>query len=231
MVKMQGLMIVRRHLLRSLAVTGLVTLALLPLARPLFTRFMQPLWQHLPTNSQLIAVDVFSGFWVPVELSMLLALFITLPWWLLECWWWIAPGLYRSERRLLKGILCAGMLLFVVGVSFAYLFVLPLMIHFLVVMAPTKLSLMPDVVIYLAFSVRLLVCFGVLFELPLVMVSLVYLQWIERERLKRWRRYVLVGAFIIGMLVAPDPLSQCLIALPLYALYELGLCLTLKTNY
>ena len=219
----QSLAECRKRLLRSLLLSLFVAIVLFTFARTLFTTFTKPLWSQLPPSSQLIAVNLFSGFWVPVELSLVLALVLTMPWWLLELWWLVKPGLYRAERIWLKRALWVSIGLFWLGVVFAYLIVLPLMIHFFLAIAPISVVMMPDIALYWSFALRLLLSFGLLFELPLLIVLLVKLNWLSRARLQSYRRYVIVLAFVIGMIVAPDPLSQCLLALPLYGLFELGL--------
>lgn len=215
---------IRRRLLRSFLVFILVAIGLFPWAKPIYTVFARPLLQALPLHSQLIALNLLNGFWVPIELCLMLAFLVTLPWGLLELWWWMKPGLYRHERRGLGHSLWLAWVLFWVGVLFAYAVVLPLMIQFFIHAAPAAMVMMPDIALYTHFALRLLLSFGFAFELPLVMMVLVYYQCLSKQQLKSWRRYVIVATFIVGMILAPDPVSQCLMALPLYALYELGLC-------
>lgn len=215
---------VRRALLRSLALYLLWVALLFPFARPLYTVFAGPLLRELPSHSQLIALNLLSGFWVPIELCLVLALLLTVPWVLLEVWWFIKPGLYQRERRWFRNSLCLSVLLFWAGAIFAYEVVLPLLIHFLLAVAPIQVQMMPDIALYTNFALRLLLSFGFAFELPLLMVILVHCHCLTGSQLRSWRRYVLVAAFVIGMILAPDPFSQCLLAVPLYGLYELGLC-------
>lgn len=213
----------RLRLLRCIAITFGVGLGVFPFGRFLFTQFSEPLWRQLPPSSQLIAVDLFSGFWVPIEFCGIVALLLSAPWWLLEFWWMVKSSLYRAERQWLRRGLCLSLGLFWLGVSFAYLIVLPGMIHFFLATVPREVVMMPDIAIYTGFSLRLLLSFGFLFELPLLLVLVVKMGWLSKRRLQSWRRYVIVLAFVVGMIVAPDPFSQCLLALPLYGLYELGL--------
>lgn len=213
----------RRRLLRSLVLSLTVAVVLWPFSRDLFGYFTAPLWRQLPPQSHLIAIDLCSSFWVPIELSFCLALMLTVPWWLLELWWWVSPGLYRQERRCLRRALCLSFGLFWLGVGFAYEVILPLMIGFFLHAAPVQVVMLPDIAVYLAFSLRLLLSFGIFFELPLLIYVLVRSAWVSKARLASGRRYVCVAAFVVGMMVAPDPFSQCLLALPLYGLYEVGL--------
>lgn len=216
---------IRRHLLRSFMVFAMVALALFPFSTAIYTVFAKPLLQALPLHCQLIALNLLNGFWVPIELCLTLAFLLTLPWWLLESWWWIKPGLYRHERRWLKHSLWLAWSLFWIGVLFAYGIVLPLMIQFLIHATPAAVMMMPDIALYTSFALRLLLSFGFAFELPLVMMIVVHYQCLSITRLKSWRRYAIVATFVVGMILAPDPVSQCLMALPLYGLYELGLCI------
>lgn len=213
---------IRRRLLRSSGVTLLTAVLLLPLAKTLFVCFAQPLWQQLPANSQVIAIQLLSGFWLPFEVSLLLALWLTIPWWLLELWWLCKPALYRRERYALARSLLLAWFLFSLGMCFAYAWLLPMTVHFLTAMVPAPVVMMPDIALYTGFALRLLLSFGVLFELPLLIIASVRFQWLSLQRIKAWRRYMVVWAFVVGMIIAPDPLSQCLIALPMYGLYEIG---------
>lgn len=216
----------RTRLLRCLVCLVAVFALLSYQANTLYTWLSFPLLHHLPSG-HLIATQVVAPFFAPFKLAFLVAVLVCVPVFLYQMWQFISPALYGRERRWLWPFFMLSLMLFYAGVAFAYFFIFPLLFQFLAKATPVGVVLMPDMNDYLNFTTQLLLVFGVLFEIPMVMVLLVGLNVVTRERLLAWRSYAIVGAFILGMLVAPpDVLSQTLLALPMWGLYELGLLLT-----
>jgi sec-independent protein translocase protein TatC len=217
----------RRRLLYSLVFLGVVFAILVYFANDLYTVLALPLLKHLPHGQGLIATNVVASFFVPVELAFVLSLFLAVPYFLYQFWVFIAPALYTHERHLLWPLLLISTLLFYVGIAFAYFVILPLLFGFLTSAAPKGVAVMPDISAYLDFALKLFFTFGLVFEVPVVTIVLVWSGITTREALIKARPYVIVGAFIVGMLLAPpDVLSQTLLAVPLWLLFELGLFLS-----
>lgn len=214
----------RNRLLRIVAAVILVLLALLPFANKLYTLLADPLLKHLPQGSSMIAIDVASPFFIPFKLVTMLAVFITVPYVLYHVWAFVAPGLYRKEKRLMLPLLVSSTLLFYLGVAFAYFLVFPVVFAFIIGMAPEGVTVMTDIGRYLDFVVALFFAFGAAFEIPVATVLLVAAGITTPQALSQKRPYVVVGAFVIGMLLTPpDVVSQTLLAIPMWLLYELGI--------
>ncbi len=214
----------RSRLLRIVAVVLVAFLGLAPFADRLYTYLAGPLLRHLPADSTMIAIDVASPFLTPFKLALVVAIFATLPVTLYQVWGFVAPGLYRHEKRLLLPLLVASTLLFYAGAAFAYFVVLPLVFQFMTATAPQGVAVMTDISRYLDFILTLFFAFGVAFEVPIATILLVWSGITTRESLARKRPYVIVAAFVIGMLLTPpDVISQTLLAVPMWILYELGL--------
>lgn len=195
-------------------------------ANHLFHTLMLPLIKALPQQSSLIATEITSPVLTPIKLAVDAAILCTTPLALLHLWRFAAPGLYRHERAHLRGLLICSLILFGLGVLFCFYVVLPFMFQFFVNTLPSQVKLMPDIARALSFVTRMLVLFGLCFQVPLICMSLVHWGWVDLYVLKRVRPYVIVAAFILGMLLTPpDVLSQIMLALPLCLLYELGLIL------
>jgi sec-independent protein translocase protein TatC len=213
----------RDRLLRIVLVVAVVFLVLMPFANTLFSMLSGPLLAHLPDESSMIAIEVASPFLIPFKLTLFLAVFISIPWVLYQAWSFIAPGLYRHERRLVLPLLVSSTLLFYAGAAFAYFVVFPLVFAFFTSTAPEGVSVMTDISRYLDFVLTLFFAFGAAFEVPIVTVLLVWTGMATREGLREKRPYVIVGAFVIGMLLTPpDMISQTLLAVPMWILFELG---------
>ena len=213
----------RDRLLRIVLVVAVVFLALMPFANTLFSMLSGPLLAHLPEDSGMIAIEVASPFLIPFKLTLFLAVFISIPWLLYQAWSFIAPGLYRHERRLVLPLLVSSTLLFYAGAAFAYFVVFPLVFAFFTSTAPEGVAVMTDISRYLDFVLTLFFAFGAAFEVPIVTVLLVWTGMATREGLREKRPYVIVGAFVIGMLLTPpDVISQTLLAVPMWILFELG---------
>jgi sec-independent protein translocase protein TatC len=213
----------RDRLLRVVLVVGVVFIALVPFSNTLFSVLSGPLMAHMPDDSSMIAIEVASPFLIPFKLTLFLALFISIPYVLYQLWSFVAPGLYRHERRLAVPLLVSSTVLFYAGAAFAYFVVFPLVFAFFTGTAPEGVAVMTDISRYLDFVLTLFFAFGAAFEVPVFTVLLVWTGMATQEGLREKRPYVIVGAFVIGMLLTPpDIISQTLLAVPVWLLFELG---------
>lgn len=216
----------RSRLIHTLLVLMVLFAVLMYFSNQLYTLLALPLLKFLP-QGHLIATQIVAPFFVPFKLAFIAALLIGVPYFLFQIWSFIAPALYGHERRMVWPFLLASAVLFYSGIAFAYFVIFPMLFHFLANVAPEGVQLSPDISEYLDFTTKLLLVFGALFEIPIAMVLLVSVGVVTRERLKKWRSYAIVGAFIIGMLIAPpDVLSQTILAIPIWLLYEFGIFLS-----
>ena len=216
----------RDRLIRALAAIGIVFLCLFPWARELYTLLAQPLIATLPQGGQMIATDVVGVFLVPMKVALMVAFLIALPYVLYQVWAFVAPGLYVHEKRLALPLVLASVLLFFVGMAFAYFLVFPTVFGFMAQIAPEGVAWMTDIEKYLSFVIGTFIAFGVTFEVPVVVIVLVRLRVVALTTLREWRPYVVVGAFIVGAIFTPpDVVSQLMLAIPLCLLYELGMLL------
>lgn len=214
----------RDRLLRSVLAVLVIFLALFPFANRLYSFLAGPLTQHLPEGSTMIAIEVASPFLIPFKLTLMLAVVLAVPYLLYQVWAFVAPGLYGHERRLVLPILVSSTFLFYLGMAFAYYVVFPLVFGFFTASAPEGVAVMTDISRYLDFVILIFLAFGVAFEVPIVTVVLVSMGVTTPQALAKKRPYVIVGAFVIGMvLTPPDIISQSLLALPMWLLFELGL--------
>ena len=180
--------------------------------------------KHMPQNSTMIAIDVASPFFTPFKLALVVAVFISVPVILYQFWAFVAPGLYKRERRMVFPLLIASTFLFYLGVVFAYFVVFPLIFGFLTAAAPTGVAIMTDITKYLDFVLTLFFAFGICFEVPIFTIVMVRTGFIPPKSLAEKRPYVIVGAFVIGaFLTPPDAISQTLLAVPMWMLFEIGL--------
>ena len=213
----------RDRLLRVVLVVGVVFIALVPFSSTLFSVLSGPLMAHMPDDSSMIAIEVASPFLIPFKLTLFLALFISIPYVLYQLWSFVAPGLYKHERRLAVPLLVSSTVLFYAGAAFAYFVVFPLVFAFFTGTAPEGVSVMTDISRYLDFVLTLFFAFGAAFEVPVFTVLLVWTGMATQESLREKRPYIIVGAFVIGMLLTPpDIISQTLLAVPVWLLFELG---------
>ncbi|PKM12547.1 MAG: twin-arginine translocase subunit TatC [Gammaproteobacteria bacterium HGW-Gammaproteobacteria-3] len=214
----------RSRLLKVVLSVLIVFIPLATYANLLYSYLAGPLLRHLPSNSSMIAIDVASPFFTPFKLAIVVAVFISMPVILYQFWAFVAPGLYRNERRMILPLLVASTLLFYLGVAFAYFVVFPLIFGFLTAAAPVGVAMMTDIAKYLDFVLTLFFAFGLAFEVPIVTIVLVWTGLTSPADLSEKRPYVIVAAFIIGMfLTPPDAISQTLLAVPMWLLFELGL--------
>ena len=216
----------RDRLIRTVVAVLIVFVCLFPFAKDLYALLAQPLLASLPQGGQMIATDVVGVFMVPMKVAGLAALLIALPYVLYQVWGFVAPGLYASEKKLILPLVFSSVLLFLVGMSFAYFVVFPTVFKFMASIAPAGVAWMTDIEKYFSFVLTTFVAFGVTFEVPVVVIVLVRVGIVSIEKLVAARPYVVVGAFIIGAIFTPpDVLSQLLLAVPLWLLYELGIIL------
>ncbi|MEN8133090.1 MAG: twin-arginine translocase subunit TatC [Pseudomonadota bacterium] len=214
----------RDRLLRSVVGVMIIFVILFPFANPLYTLLSGPLTKHLPEGSSMIAIEVASPLLIPLKMVLLLSVVIAVPWLLYQAWAFIAPGLYQHERRLAAPILISSTLLFYLGMAFAYFAVFPLVFGFFTSTAPEGVAVMTDIGKYLDFIILIFLAFGLAFEVPIVTVVLVKMEVTSPQTLAQKRPYVIVGAFVIGMfLTPPDIISQVMLAVPVWLLFELGL--------
>jgi sec-independent protein translocase protein TatC len=214
----------RTRLIRSIAVVLVVFVGLVPFANRLYAWLAQPLVERLPEGTQMVAIDVVTPFLTPIKLAFFTAVIAVVPYLLYQAWAFVAPGLYRRERRYAMPLLISAIALFYIGCAFAYFVVLPLMFTFLTGVTPEGVSMMTDISRYLDFVLVLFLVFGLCFEVPVAVVILVLLGVVSVEQLKQARPYVIVGVFVIAAVATPpDVLSQILLAVPMWLLYEVGI--------
>ena len=220
----EHLMELRTRLVRAGLAIFVVFLLLFPWARDWYAMLAQPMIDVLPVGGQMIATDVVGVFLVPVKVTLMLAFLIALPVVLWQAWAFIAPGLYQHERSMIVPLMVASLALFAMGMAFAYFVVFPSVFGFMVAVAPDGVAWMTDIDKYLSFVLTTFIAFGVTFEVPVVVIVLVRMGIVPLEKLRSWRPYVIVGAFVIGAIFTPpDIMSQVLLAVPLWLLYELGM--------
>lgn len=214
----------RGRLLRSIVAILLVLVPLMPFADRIYSWLAAPLLRHLPSDSSMIAIGVVSPFMIPFKLAALLSVFITVPYLLYQLWAFVAPGLYRHEKRFAVPLLVSSILLFYAGVAFAYYLVLPVVLRFMIGIAPEGISVMPDIANYLDFAMAMFLAFGFAFEIPVATVLLAATGMASVSAMMAARPYVIVGAFVVGMLLTPpDVISQTMLAIPMWFLYEAGI--------
>jgi len=214
----------RDRLLRALVAVAIAFLPMVFYSNDLFTFVAQPLIAKLPQGSNLIATGVMSPFTTPFKLSFFAALLLAMPVVIYQLWAFVAPGLYRHERRFAVPLLISAIVLFYVGIAFAYYFVFPVMFEFFAHTTPKGVTMMTDINNYLDFVLTMFFCFGLAFEVPVAVVLLVVMGIVPLEKLKKNRGYVLIGIFILAaLLTPPDAISQVSLAIPMYLLYEGGI--------
>jgi sec-independent protein translocase protein TatC len=214
----------RDRLLRALIAVGIAFVPCVLNANDLFTFISRPLLAKLPAGGNLIATGVMSPFTTPFKLSFFAALMIAMPYVIYQLWAFVAPGLYRKERRFAVPLLVSSIVLFYAGIAFAYYFVFPAMFRFFASTTPQGVAMMTDINNYLDFVLTMFFCFGLAFEVPVAVVLLVLMGVVRVEKLAQNRGYVLIGIFILAaLLTPPDAIAQCSLAVPMYLLYEGGI--------
>ncbi len=216
----------RSRLLRAIVAIVIVLAALFPFAKDIYAALAKPLLRVLPQGSTMIATDVTGTFLVPLKVTLMAAFLLALPYVLYQAWAFVAPGLYQHEKRLVIPVLVSSFLFFLVGMAFAYFFVFPIAFGFFAGYAPIGVQMMTDIDKYLSFVLTMFIAFGLTFETPVVVIVLVRMRIVTLEKLRSARPYVIVGAFVVGaVFTPPDVISQLLLAVPLWLLFELGLLL------
>jgi sec-independent protein translocase protein TatC len=218
----------RDRLVKAVIGVAIVCIALLAWPGPaqVYDYLAAPMLASLPVGAKMIATGVSAPFLVPMKVTLVLALILSLPWVFYQAWAFVAPGLYAHEKRLVLPLVISSSLLFIAGVAFCYFFVFGRVFHFITNFAPSSIAVMPDIENYLDFVISMCLAFGATFEVPVVVVILVRMGIITVEKLKSIRPYVIVGAFVIAAVVTPpDVVSQLALAVPMWLLFELGLLL------
>jgi sec-independent protein translocase protein TatC len=214
----------RDRLLRAIIAVFVVLLCLVPFAKDIYAVLAAPLLKVLPAGSSMIATDVTGTFFVPLKVTLMAAFLVALPYVLWQMWAFVAPGLYQHEKRLALPVLISSFVFFALGMAFAYFVVFPIAFGFFAGYAPVGVQMMTDIDKYVSFVLRMFLAFGVTFEAPVIVIVLVRLRVVSLARLVHLRPYVIVASFVIAaVLTPPDVVSQLLLAVPLWLLYELGL--------
>lgn len=213
----------RSRLIKAIIAVVVVLAALVPFANRLYSWLAAPLVSRLPEGAHLIATEVASPFITPLKLAFYTALFISMPVVLYQLWAFVSPGLYKHEKRLARPLLVAALILFYTGCAFAYFLVLPAAFRFLTAVTPKGVEMMTDITHYLDFVMLMFFAFGLCFEVPVAVVILAAVGIVDLDKLRKGRRYAMVGAFAVATVVTPpDITSMIMLAIPMCLLYELG---------
>ena len=216
----------RTTALRCIISIILITIILLPFANQIYSFIATPLIAKLPEGSSMIATEVASPFFAPFKLTLFCGIFFSIPYILYQTWSFIAPGLYINEKKLILPLLISSSLLFYLGIFFAYYAVFPILFAFLTTTVPSNITIMTDINHYLDFILKLFFAFGISFEIPIATILLIKSNFITIEKLSSNRPYIILFAFFVGMLLTPpDVISQILLAIPVWVLFEIGLVL------
>jgi len=214
----------RDRLLRAIASVALIFIGLFSFSNELYLYVSEPLRQYLPDSSTMIATDVTSPFLTPFKLTLVLSLFAAMPYVLYQVWAFVAPGLYKREKKIVIPLFCSSVILFYAGMAFAYYVVFPLVFMFFTSVGPEGVSIMTDIRSYLDFVLKLFFAFGISFEIPIAVVILSWMGAVDPDNLAKKRPYVFILCFVFGMLLTPpDILSQTLLAIPMWLLFEIGI--------
>jgi sec-independent protein translocase protein TatC len=213
----------RSRVLKALASVLVIFMALAYWAQDLYGILAAPLVATIPEGASMIATSVASPFFAPFKLTMVLSFFIAIPYVLYQVWGFIAPGLYRNEKKLVAPLLLSSTLLFYSGIAFAYFIVFPLAFSFFSAVAPDDVLISPDISEYLSFVLKIFFAFGVAFEIPVAIILMCWTGMTTPDELRKKRSHVIVAAFVVGMLLTPpDVISQVLLAIPMWFLFEVG---------
>jgi sec-independent protein translocase protein TatC len=214
----------RTRLLHAMIAVVVVLVLMFPWAKEIYAFLAQPLLRSLPQGATMIATDVTGTFLVPLKVTLMAAFLVALPYVLWQAWAFVAPGLYHHEKRLVVPVIVSSVVFFLIGMSFAYFFVFPIAFGFFAGYTPPGVQMMTDIDKYLSFVLTMFIAFGLTFEVPVVVIVLVRLRVVSLAKLREIRPYVIVGAFVVGAIFTPpDVISQLMLAVPLWLLYELGL--------
>ena len=221
---MSHLLELRSRLMKAVFAIVIVLIALTPFSQRVFEYVSEPLRNVVP-GGKLIVTKVASPFLTPFKTTFFVALFIAMPYLLFQVWQFVAPGLYRREKRFAIPLLVSSILLFYIGIAFAYFVVFQVMFTFFARVTPEGVAMTPDIDAYLDFVLEMFLAFGLVFEVPIATLMLVWSGLVSLQALAKARPYMLLVAFVVGLLLAPDVFSQTLLAVPMYLLYESGLLL------
>ena len=221
---MAHLLELRNRLLRVFIAVLVIFAILFPFSEALYLYISEPLRDFLPSSSTMIATEVTSPFLTPFKLTLVSAMFVSMPYTLYQLWAFVAPALYQQEKKIAVPLFCASVILFYTGMAFAYYLVFPLVFMFFTSVAPEGISVMPDIRAYLDFVLKLFMAFGLSFQIPIAVVILSWIGTVNPNKLAKKRPYVFVFCFVIGMLLTPpDIISQALLAIPMWLLFEVGI--------
>ena len=221
----------RNRLLKIVGGMLLVFLGLFPFANKVYALLAAPMLDKLPEGTQMIATAVVTPFFVPMKVAMMAAFVIALPHTLYQLWMFVAPGLYAHEKKVMLPAIAVSSILFLCGMAFAYFLVFPIVFAFIIGAAPEGVAVMTDIAEYLDFVMTLFLAFGFAFEVPIAVVLMAHFGWVNVAQLKEVRSYVIVGAFILAAIFTPpDIISQFMLAVPLWLLYEVGILFVQMTQ-
>ncbi|MCS5588254.1 MAG: twin-arginine translocase subunit TatC [Porticoccaceae bacterium] len=221
---MAHLLELRNRLLRTFIAVLIVFAGLFPFSEQLYLYISEPLRAFLPASSTMIATEIASPFLTPFKLTLVMSVFISMPYILYQLWAFVAPALYRQEKKIALPLFFSSVILFYGGMAFAYYVVFPLVFMFFTSVAPQGISVMPDIRAYLDFVLKLFFAFGLSFEIPIAVVILSWMGTVDPNNLAKKRPYVFVLCFVLGMLLTPpDIISQALLAIPMWLLFEIGI--------
>lgn len=221
---MGHLLELRSRLLKGVLAVVVVFVALIPFANQIYTRLTAPLMATLPPETSLVAIEVASPFFIPIKVAFFVAVLVSMPVLIYQAWAFVAPGLYEQEKRLTRPLLGAAIVLFYVGCAFAYFLVLPTVFAFLAGTTPAGVAWTPDISQVLDFLLVIFLAFGLSFEMPVAVMVLVLLKLVTPAQLREARGYVIVGVFVLAAIITPpDVVSQILLAVPMWLLYEVGI--------
>lgn len=214
----------RDRLLRALLSVLVIFICLFPFANEIYAFVSEPLRELLPPGATMIATEVASPFLTPFKLTLVAAIFIAIPYILYQAWSFVAPGMYRHEKRFAIPLLASSIALFYLGAAFAYFVVFPLIFAFFTSVGPEGITIMTDINSYLNFVLKLFFAFGIAFEIPIAAVLMIWAGLTTADNLAKKRPYIIVGCFVFGMLLTPpDIISQSLLAIPMWILFEFGI--------
>jgi len=216
----------RSRLIRYFIFAGIVLIACLPFADQIYAYVASPLTNLLPATSSMIATEVTTPFVAPLKLTIYTALIFSMPYFLVELWGFVSPGLYKNEKSFVVPLLVSSSVLFYLGIAFAYFIVSPIILNFFILSAPDSIQVMTDISKYLDFMLKLFFAFGLAFEIPVATILVVNTGLADKQSIKKIRPYIVIGFFVLAMLLTPpDIFSQLFLALPMWLLFELGLLL------
>ena len=224
MTFMEHLKELRSRIIRMFLFAGLILICCLPFTNLIYSFISAPLMELMPAGSSMIATEVASPFLAPLRVTIYSALIISVPYFFLELWGFISPGLYKKERAFVGPLILSSIVLFYTGIAFAYFVVSPIILSFFMSSAPDSIQVMTDINKYLDFVLKLFFAFGFAFEIPVATFLVITTGLVSKDRIKTLRPYLIISFFIIGMfLTPPDIFSQLFLALPMWFLFEIGL--------